>query len=76
MAGTMLSCQTSSKRHNIFLTQVGLAISNWNTAGFQIRRGNKANSEIIFLISQPFRPDGSNEGPQCMFLWRNIKNYP
>ena len=50
--------------------------------------GFEDNSKIICLISQqrhtihcdpslePSRGDSSNEGSQCIFIWRDIGNYP
>ena len=57
------------------------------TAELHIRGGDEANSKIVFflflnenircdpLLELP-RQDGSNEGSQCMFLWKNKENYP
>ena len=51
-----------------------------------IRGCTDENSKITFLISQgkhmllpslePFWQDGSNEGSQHRFIWRNKENYP
>ena len=50
-----------------------------------MRWGNRDNSEIMsfFLNENMLQPlirtvwqNGSNEGSQHMFLWRNIKSYP
>ena len=52
----------------------------------QIRGGIEDNSKIIFPISQQniscdpslesSSQDGSNDGSQNMFLWKQIDNYP
>ena len=52
----------------------------------QITEGIEDNSKIIFLISHQkhmfypsvelCRRDGSNDGSQKTFLWRNFANYP
>ena len=54
--------------------------------GLQIRGHIEDNSEIVFLFLngniwcdpslEPARQDGSNDGSQNMFLWRNMANYP
>ena len=52
----------------------------------QIRGGIEDNSILFFLFHieniccdhslEPSRRDGSNDGSQNMFLWRNMENYP
>ena len=52
----------------------------------QIRRGEGILHILFFLFLieniccdpslEPSQRDGSNEGSQNMFLWRNIENYP
>ena len=53
----------------------------------QITEGIKDNSKIIFFLFlveniccdpslEPSRRDGSNDGSQNMFLWKNMANYP
>ena len=52
----------------------------------KIRGGIEEKSKIIFLFLNeniccdsslgPSRRDGSNDGSQNMFLWRNMANYP
>ena len=72
------SCELS-RRKQTDLQNVGIETE------LQIRRSNGDNSKIIFLISQrkiccdpslePSRQDGSNDGSQNMFIWRNMENY-
>ena len=52
-------------------------------AELQIRRGNRNNSERFFYALnenicydpslEPSQQDGSNEGSQCMLLWKTRK---
>ena len=56
------------------------------TSELQVRRGIEDNSEIFFFFLneniccdpslKPYRRDGSNDGSQNMYLWRNMSNYP
>ena len=59
-------------------------LCNTTESWLQIIGGIEDNSKIIFLISQrkcdlsleSSQRDGSNDGSQNMFLWRNIASYP
>ena len=60
-------------------------LNTWDKSVLQIRRGNRDDLGIIFLILhknihcdpslEPSCQDGSNEGSQHMFSLRNKKNY-
>ena len=63
-----------------------LQLVMWLMAGLEVRRGERDILEIIFLLIQrkhicdpslePSRQDGSNEGSQHMYSWKNKETDP